>query len=128
MFARIYRIVLMLQGVYCIITGIWPVLHIVSFMQVTGYKTDQWLVKMVGLLATSLGIGMISAFKRKVYDQSMVIIALFSAAVFMSVDIYYSVTGVISAIYLADALPQLIFILFHFMQLKTGGSRNDKQS
>jgi len=97
-------------------------------MQVTGYKTDQWLVQMVGLLATSLGIGMISAFKRKVYDQSMVIIALFSAAVFMSVDIYYSVTGVISAIYLADALPQLIFILFHFMQLKTGGSRNDKQS
>ncbi|VTR52312.1 Uncharacterised protein [Sphingobacterium thalpophilum] len=45
-----------IQGIYYCLTGIWPVIHISSFMAVTGPKTDLWLVKMVGLLSLAIGL------------------------------------------------------------------------
>lgn len=33
-----------IQGCYYLITLIWPLVHIKSFMAVTGYKRDVWLV------------------------------------------------------------------------------------
>ena len=34
--------ILLIQGVYYALTGIWPVVHIGSFMKVTGPKRDLW--------------------------------------------------------------------------------------
>ena len=44
----------MIQGAYFLATGIWPLLHLASFMRVTGPKTDRWLVKTVGALVAVL--------------------------------------------------------------------------
>lgn len=43
-------IIAMIQGLYYLLTSLWGLLHIESFMMVTGPKFDIWLVKMVSVL------------------------------------------------------------------------------
>jgi hypothetical protein len=42
------RRILALQALYYLATGLWPLVHLPSFEAVTGPKTDDWLVHMVG--------------------------------------------------------------------------------
>ena len=48
--------VVTLQATYYILTGLWPLVHFSSFELVTGPKTDDWLVRMVGLLVVLIGV------------------------------------------------------------------------
>jgi hypothetical protein len=102
------KFVFLSQGIYYLLTGIWPVVHISSFMLITGPKTDLWLVKMVGLLAASVGITIL--VMRRAQSQ-FTILNYTTAVSFLIIDVYYSMTGVISNIYLADAVLQLLFIV-----------------
>jgi cation transport ATPase len=43
------------QGVYYLITGIWPLLSMQSFEKISGPKTDVWLVKTLALLIVAVG-------------------------------------------------------------------------
>jgi hypothetical protein len=49
------RSVLRAQGGYYLVTGLWPLVHLASFEAITGPKVDDWLVRMVGLLAAVIG-------------------------------------------------------------------------
>lgn len=95
--------IIFLQGIYYTITGIWPLLHIRSFVAVTGDKTDIWLVKMVGLLAASIGIYLIYSIKQ----QPAKLLSILSAFSFGVIDVYYVYQNVISPIYLSDAVVEL---------------------
>ncbi|WP_353718657.1 hypothetical protein [Dyadobacter sp. 676] len=97
-----------IQGCYYIGSGIWPVIHIESFMWVTGEKTDLWLVKMVGLLSCSIGVTLLAATQSP--GRVATVLAAGSALAFAAIDIYYTATGVISKIYLADSLVQLVLL------------------
>jgi hypothetical protein len=35
-------LVALVQGVYFLLTGVWPIVHLPSFLAVTGPKTDLW--------------------------------------------------------------------------------------
>ena len=100
-----------LQSVYYIITGVWPLVSISTFTAVTGYKTDVWLVKMVGLLVIAIGITIFSAAKNKAITKQIVILAVLSAISFTAIDVYYSFTDRISNIYLADAFLEIVLLL-----------------
>ncbi|MBK1441558.1 hypothetical protein JHJ32_16285 [Parapedobacter sp. ISTM3] len=96
------------QGAYFIITGIWPLLNMESFLVATGPKQDTWLVEMVGLLAASIGLTFIVASLRK---QRLPMLLGYSAALsFLVMDILYVARGDISRVYLLDAAIQAIFI------------------
>ena len=43
------------QGVYFLLTGIWPLLSMRTFEAVTGPKVDRRLVKTVGVLVAVIG-------------------------------------------------------------------------
>src|SRR5438874_11329800 len=43
------------QGIYYLLTGLWPLLAISSFQRVTGPKHDLWLVQTVGVLIAVIG-------------------------------------------------------------------------
>ena len=45
-----------IYSIYFMLTGIWPVVHMPSFIAVTGPKTDLWLVRTVGLLIAGIGL------------------------------------------------------------------------
>ena len=96
------------QSGYYGVTGIWPILHLRSFEAITGPKVDDWLVHMVGLLAAAIGLVLGAAtLRNRVRSPDVVLLAIASAAAFASIDIWYSVTGRISSIYLADACMQI---------------------
>jgi len=105
---KLRKYMLLAQGIYYFITGLWPIIHIGSFMMVTGYKTDLWLVKMVGLLSISISIQLIAQVVNKRLPR---LLGLLSALAFLSIDSYYTLNGTISKIYLADAAIQVIFII-----------------
>jgi hypothetical protein len=94
------------QAPYSILTGLWPWVHLPSFLQVTGPKTDLWLVQTVGLLVTAVGAALAVATWRRERTWSVVILALGSAAALLFVDVYFVARGAISAIYLLDAAAQ----------------------
>ena len=100
-------LVLKSQGLYFMSTGLWPVVHMQSFEAVTGPKVDDWLVKMVGLLACVIGATIFSAAKRDNITRDVLLLAIGSALAFTAIDVWYALTGRISLIYLADAIVEL---------------------
>jgi len=99
------KIIFKTQAVYYFLTGIWPILHLPSFLAVTGPKTDLWLVKMVGLLTVSIGLMLFFQAKNKPY-----ILAISALLSYIAIDVYYVFGGVIPPIYLADAVVEVILL------------------
>jgi len=96
-----------IQGVFYLATGIWPLLDIVSFQLVTGPKTDLWLVRTVGVLVTVIGAVLLLAGRRRRVTDEIVLLAVGSALGLAAIDVIYAVSGRISAIYLADAVVEV---------------------
>jgi hypothetical protein len=103
------KILLAIQTGYFFLTGIWPLLHINSFMAVTGKKKDFWLVKMVGLLTVAISITLFSGFFQPL-QLPVIICAVTTASAYAAIDLYYTGRGVIPGIYLLDGVMQLLFI------------------
>jgi len=99
--------ILIAQGIFYTLTGIWPVLHIRSFEAVTGPKHDKWLVKIVGLVITVIGVALIVAGSKEQALTPIVLLAAGCAAVLAAADFYYVLRGTISRIYLADGVVEL---------------------
>jgi hypothetical protein len=105
------RRLLAFQAVYYGITGLWPLLHLPSFEAVTGPKIDDWLVHMVGLLAAVIGAVLgLAASQNRVRSSEVVTLAVGSAIAFAGIDLWYGLSGRISAIYLGDAALQLCLV------------------
>ena len=100
----------LLQGAYYTATGLWPILHMRSFEQVTGPKTDDWLVKTVGGLISVLGGTLLVTGLRDAPSRDLATVALGSAAALAAVDVIYVARGRISPIYLLDAGVETVLI------------------
>ncbi|KKO89672.1 hypothetical protein AAW12_18855 [Sphingobacterium sp. Ag1] len=111
-----------IQGLYYLITGLWPIVHINSFMMLTGEKIDLWLVKMVGLLSMAVAIGLLFG-KNK---PAKILLGIPAAFAFMSIDIYYNITDTISRIYLLDALLQFIIVLWIMLSCLIHAKNSDR--
>jgi hypothetical protein len=106
------RILAAIQGTFYLVTGIWPLIHIDSFLAVTGEKTDLWLVHTVGVLVAVIGLALCLAAYRNEVHASIVLLAIGSAAGLATIDVVFTWRGVISRIYLADAVTELVLIVF----------------
>jgi hypothetical protein len=100
----------LIQSVYYLLTGFWALVHISSFMWVTGPKTDLWLVKTVGVLVVVIGGALLLARIREHYTLEIVVLAMGSALGLTLIDIYYVLDGRISPVYLLDAVMELILV------------------
>lgn len=106
----IMRLIAITQGIYFLLTGIWPLVSIETFQKVTGPKRDLWLVKTVGLLIAVVGLSLLVAGWRGEIDLEVMLLAIGSAAALMSIDVIYVFRRTISPIYLMDALLELFII------------------
>src|SRR5687767_11872068 len=104
------RWMLMAQGVYYALTGAWPLVSMATFESVTGPKTDDWLVHMVGALAVAIGVTLVGSAPRR-DPSSALLLAGAAAAAFASIDLVYALNGTISWVYLADAVLEILFLL-----------------
>lgn len=90
------------QGLFYLGTGLWPLFSMRTFEKVTGPKTDDWLVKTVGLLiATSGAVFLRSGWRGKV-PQEVSLLAAGQALTLGGISLFYSSRGRISKIYLLD--------------------------
>lgn len=103
-------LVALLQGIYFFVSGIWPIIHMHSFLKVTGPKTDLWLVKTVGLILAVIGAVLIVAQLNGEVNNSITILAIGSALSLAIVEFVYVARRVISPIYLGDAIIELVLI------------------
>jgi hypothetical protein len=118
--------VALFQGFYYMVTGIWPVLHISSFMVVTGPKDELWLVRTIGILIFITGAGIFTAGIRREVTVPVIVIAAGAAVGFIAVDIVYVWLGTISGIYLLDAVAQFILLVIWVVScLKDAGLNNN---
>lgn len=100
-----------LQGLYFVVTGVWPLVHMASFEAVTGPKTDDWLVRAVGVLVLVVGLALLASAARLRVPAEVALLAVGSALGLATIDVVYATTDVISDLYLLDALAEVALVL-----------------
>src|SRR5438067_2423093 len=100
--------VLLTQGLYYLLTGAWSLINIVNFQNVTGPKTDLWLVRTVGILVAVAGAVLLSAGLRRQKTLEVGLLATGCAAALLAVDLVYVLKGVLSKVYLLDAAAEFV--------------------
>lgn len=99
------------QGLFYLLSGVWPLVDIDSFQAITGPKTDLWLVRTVGLLVTVIGGVLLVAARRRRVTAEVVLLATGSALALAAIDLIYALSGRISRVYLADAAVEIGIVL-----------------
>jgi hypothetical protein len=97
-----------IQGIYYLATGVWPIIHIESFLNVTGPKVDLWLVKTVGVLVSVIGGVLLSSARARRITTEIILLATGSALGLAIIDVVYA--RHISSVYLADAAAELCLV------------------
>jgi hypothetical protein len=105
--STLLRAIALVQGVFYLATGVWPLLDIDSFQVVTGPKVDLWLVRTVGVLVGVIGTVLLLSVRRRRITPEIAILAVGSAVGLAGIDLVYALSGKISSIYLADAVVEL---------------------
>ncbi|WP_207431068.1 hypothetical protein [Sabulibacter ruber] len=99
------------QGIFYALTGIWPLLHMPSFLAVTGPKNEVWLVVTVGILVLAVGATLLAAAFQVHRERSPELLAFFCALGLGAVDVRYATRDVILDIYLLDAAAEFLLAL-----------------
>jgi hypothetical protein len=91
-----------------------------SFVRVTGPKVDLWLVKTVGALLATFGLGLVLAARRQEISNDWKFLGAAVPFVLAVVDINYVVRGVIDRIYLLDAAVELLIAIAWIVSCRSG--------
>jgi len=114
------RGLLLFQGIFYLVMGLWPLISVESFQSVTGPKTDHlpsgleadhWLVMTVAVLIVAISLPMLMAALRRNLQFEVTVLALGAAIGLTAIDILYVSRLVIAPIYLLDAAVESICIL-----------------
>lgn len=117
--AKLFKTLLWVQGLYTLVTALWGLLHIESFMLVTGPKWDVWLVKTVSVLLVAIAAALLAFIKENRLSLPAILLGGLTALGMAAIDIYYHFADVIRWVYLLDAAAELLFatgwliLLFH---------------
>lgn len=99
------------QALYYILTGLWPLVSMPTFLRVSGPKTDLWLVQIVAALVLLIGIVIALATLRQNQSPEVIVLAMGAAIAFAGADIIFHAQRIIPRIYLVDAAIQLAILI-----------------
>ena len=108
---RAWHALALLQALYYLVTGLWPLLHLQSFLKVTGPKTDLWLVKTLGVLISVIGTVLGMAGVQQSTTRELALLGVGSAAGLTAIEVIYVARGRISRVYLLDAVAELALLI-----------------
>jgi hypothetical protein len=100
-----------LQAVYLIGTGIWALVDIERFQDVTGPKNDLWLVKTVAALLVVIGVVLGAGALRRRMVRETAMLGAATALALAAVDVIYGLGGDISGIYLAEGAVETAVVV-----------------
>lgn len=104
------KVLCLVHGGYYAVTGLWPLVHMPSFVRVSGPKTDLWLVRMVGALTLAIGFFLLVAMRERP-NPSLFCLATLSALAFLGVDVVYVAQRTIGPVYPADAAAEAMIVV-----------------
>ena len=93
---KIYKALLWIQGLYTLLTALWGLIDIDSFMAVTGPKNDIWLVKTVSTILLAIAVTLLSYIYFQSHPLPAILLGFFTSAGLAAIDFYYSSREVIS--------------------------------
>lgn len=102
-----WKSVAVAQGIYYVVTGIWPLLSMGTFQLITGRKRDLWLVQTAGALIGLNGCVLFAASRTRRIPPEMAVLGAGTAASLATIDILYYKRGILRWVYLGDALAEL---------------------
>lgn len=105
------HVLAMVQGMYDLLGGLWPLLHLQSFEQVTGPKSDDWLVRSVAGILVVVGIGLLYDASHHRLAAGMRRTAAGISLVLALVALISSTAGWVSWLYFIDGLAHASFFL-----------------
>ena len=104
------KLVALVMGIFWLVSGVWPIVHLRSFMWVTGPKVDRWLVRTVGALIVAVSLGLLQSSKKDDVPAEVETIACASAVSLAAVDVIYVAKRRIRPVYLLDAVAELALV------------------
>ena len=108
---KFYYSLLIVHGVYVLLTAIWALIDIGSFMSVTGPKSDIWLVKTVAVLLLPISLCILFPLFSSINPLLSILVSMLSAAGLAAIDFYYTSNNTISAVYQYDGILQILFLI-----------------
>jgi len=114
---KLWRLTLQIQTIYYLVTAVWPLVDMDSFMAVSGQKTDIWLVKTVAVLLLAISCSFIAQLIAKTNPWPVSMLATACCTVLIVIDCYYALSDIISNVYLVDAGVQSVFLLLWLVNL-----------
>jgi hypothetical protein len=108
--ARPLSAVAVVQGLFYLGTGVWPLIDIDGFQTVTGPKADLWLVYTVGVLVAVVGCVLLSAASSGRVTREVALLAVGCALGLTVIDVVFVTRNVISQVYLLDAAAEVVLV------------------
>jgi hypothetical protein len=99
-----FKLLIFIQSGYYLLTALWAIIDINSFMTVTGPKTDIWLVKTTAAMIATISLTLGSYLFMQGNKSPAIILGSISAFSFVIIDFYYVAENVISNIYVLDGI------------------------
>ncbi|MEU6180140.1 hypothetical protein [Streptomyces coeruleorubidus] len=94
------------HGLFNVVGGLWPLVHLRSFEWVFGPKADVWLQMTTGGLLVSAGVAQLAAAPEPQGPVQARRIGLGTATTLLAIDLIYVPKGRIRPTYLLDAAMQ----------------------
>jgi hypothetical protein len=104
------RLSLVFQSLYYLFTGLWPLLHMLSFSAESGPKADTWLLRAEGMLILCIIAAFVIDLYTRKYTTSIVFLAISSSIGFLYIDLWHSMYHNMGGIYLTDAVAHMILM------------------
>jgi hypothetical protein len=101
---------LLTQGVYYALTGLWAIVDLDSFQAVTGPKTDLWLVRTVAVLIVVIAASLLLAARKPEVSAETAVLAVGAPIGLTLIDVIHVSAGVISPVYLIDAVAEVALL------------------
>lgn len=113
---RPLRLAIAIQGFAYLITGLWPVLHLSSFLSVAGPKPDLYQLFATVLLVLAIGVALVIGSwpvrKNRPVDRGVYALAVATPAAFILVYLWAVAAGeALSTAYWADLVFEVVFLV-----------------
>ena len=105
---KLYKYALLVQGMYVLLTAVWALVDIQSFMFITGPKTDVWLVRTVAVLLICISLFFLLSSKKSEEPRVTLTALVFSFGL-AYIDFYYTLNNTIRWVYALDGIVESMF-------------------
>ena len=108
------------QGIYYVLTGIWPLVHLKSFAKLSGKKPDPFQTRVTALLFAAIGLVLIVGSRKRRPEGEAVLLSVAAASAAMASTISHKRKNIGL---LVDLIPEGMYAYISLHELRRRMSR-----